>query len=293
MIDANTGGGIGSGGNSPANANNNQLGVIGPASIKKKKKTFCDSHLEWSLESILFEEDDDDDADDPYGDNDDEDEDENDAQSIDSDDYGFVLKPIDPTQQQKLDRLNALFTDDETGATVSSSLTAPVMVVVSSSDLVVARMSNIDDAVGYALQQQGKPALALLRGLQHKRQLRRYKVKDLVDSFLQAVLRLDGSNSNNNDDAMTMAMTSTTTTTTLVHNRSILSLRRMKLAIESLPILLGGHVDLWQRWSTELESIPGSLFLLRNYLPVRGTFLFPPPFRFFSPFCVQNETSFR
>jgi hypothetical protein len=54
-------------------------------------------------------------------------------------------------------------------------------------------------------------------------------------------------------------------------------LRRMKLAAEAMPILLGGDVDLWCRWIKEMEQIPGALFIARGALPVRGTsMLFSP-----------------
>ncbi|MGK3761001.1 MAG: hypothetical protein ACI8RD_013319, partial [Bacillariaceae sp.] len=64
--------------------------------------------------------------------------------------------------------------------------------------------------------------------------------------------------------------TTTATTTTTIKPIS-LSLRRMQLAVKAMPVLLGDRIGLWERWTGELEKIPGSLFFLRNYLPVRGT----------------------
>jgi hypothetical protein len=112
-------------------------------------------------------------------------------------------------------------------------------------------MSTVDDAITHALHVQQKPALALSRGLRHKRQLRRYPLEELMDAYLQAVLRIS------NDKT----------------NQQQLSLRRMTLAVQAMPVLLGGRIGLWERWAKEMEQISGALFLLRHYLPVRGTWL--------------------
>jgi hypothetical protein len=111
-------------------------------------------------------------------------------------------------------------------------------------------MATLDDAVAHALS-INKQGLALRRALSHKRQLRRYSISDLVNKYLQALLRLPASDKS-------------------------LSLRRMKLAVQAMPVLLGGHVKLWERWAKELEQVPGALFLLRDHLPVRDPVL-PPP----------------
>jgi hypothetical protein len=49
----------------------------------------------------------------------------------------------------------------------------------------------------------------------------------------------------------------------------------MQLAVQAMPVLLGGRMDLWEHWARELERIPGALFLLRNHLPVQDPIL-PP-----------------
>jgi hypothetical protein len=166
---------------------------------------------------------------------------------VDSDDYEFVLRPI-----------------IDASIDLEDMTPPPLLVVASASDLVLARMSNVDDAVAHALS-QNKCALALSRGLRHRRQLRRYELSDLVHHYLEAVLQLSPSEA---DDTMEEE-------SSLPSSSSLpLSLRRMQLAVQAMPVLLGGRIELWERWAGELERIPGSLFLLRNHLPVRGTFLF-------------------
>jgi hypothetical protein len=97
----------------------------------------------------------------------------------------------------------------------------------------------------------------LSRGLRHKRQLRRYEIGDLVDYYLKAVLRLRPQVEIESENSRSKAERS-------------LSLRRMELAVKSMPHLLGDRIDKWGKWVKELESIPGTLFLLREHLPVRG-----------------------
>ena len=49
-----------------------------------------------------------------------------------------------------------------------------------------------------------------------------------------------------------------------------LSFSRLKIATESLPILLGGDARMWQRWIFMFSRIPGGLFVIREKIPVRG-----------------------
>jgi hypothetical protein len=161
-----------------------------------------------------------------------------DTDSVDSDDYGFVLRTPAASRSTT-----------ETAELVPP----PLLLVASSSDVVVARMRDVEDAIQFALEQKST-TLALRRALSRVRQLRRYKVNDLVHSYLRSVLRLVD---NTTDDHAKMAR----------H----LSLRRMKLEAEALPVLLGGNVDMWEMWVSELEKIPGALFVAKNFLPIRGT----------------------
>jgi hypothetical protein len=204
------------------------VGAMGGANVE-----FVDSHLKWNLAMLPFEDGgDDDDAtgDEVLGDGD--------TDSVDSDDYGFVLRTPAASRSTT-----------ETAELVPP----PLLLVASSSDVVVARMRDVEDAIQFALEQKST-TLALRRALSRVRQLRRYKVNDLVHSYLRSVLRLVD---NTTDDHAKMAR----------H----LSLRRMKLEAEALPVLLGGNVDMWEMWVSELEKIPGALFVAKNFLPIRGT----------------------
>ena len=204
----------------PDLADMGSLFATGEGSRNKTPK-FRDCHLDWNVENILFE----------------EEEEEEDMNSVDSDDYEFVLRPIIDVSSDQEDRTRP-----------------PLLVVACASDLVLARVSSVDDAVAHALS-QNKCALALSRGLRHRRQLRRFDLSNLVNHYLEAVLQLSPAEEADEGE-----------------EGSPLSLRRMQLAVQAMPVLLGGRIDLWKRWAAELERIPGSLFLLRNYLPVRGTF---------------------
>lgn len=205
---------------------------------ESSKSVFCDSHLNWNIKSIYF----------------DEEElsscvETDDAASVDSDDYGFILRPFqDPDNSEAKGRV--------------SSVSPPAMIIVTPSDVILSQTSTVDDAVSHALS-RNRNSLALRRGLRHKRQLRRYEIDDLVDSYLSAVLRLRPQVSIEADNLSRKA-------------EQTLSLRRMELAVKSMPYLIGDRIDQWERWAKTLESVPGILFLLRQYLPVRGKCVVSP-----------------
>ena len=155
----------------------------------------------------------------------------------DSDDYSFVLRPL-PEAEVQQSQVEAV---------------PPLMVITSGSDVVVARMASVDDAVAHALS-TGKSALALRRALRHRRELRRFEPSDIVNHYLSSILRLP--DADHQDD-----------TAEAPHE---LSLRRLKLAVDAMPIILGGHIDLWERWARQFEAIPGGLLMLRERIPVRG-----------------------
>ena len=252
--------------------------ATGSTDHTNKKTTFQDPHLSWTLQSILLDDEDDNDNDGNGEEKEEDDDDDNndddrnnhdnrrstnetnlsDTQSIDSDDYDFVLDPI----------VEVDFPPWQSSSSPSpSSLNMPpVMVVTSGSDLVLATMATVDDAIEHALARR-KCGLALRRALRHKRQLRRFDLNELVNNYMQAVLRLfpeDNDLDENEDDERSLSQS---------QPKRPLSLRRMKLAIESMPVLFGGDVLLWERWAQALEDIPGALFLLRNSLPVRDPIL--------------------
>lgn len=215
-----------------------KLDSFDSTSFRESKRSFVDEHVQWSMENVSFSF-----ADDRSGLEDD------DANSVDSDDYSFFVRSSDN-----------LKTMAELSADVSTLAPSPFLVVASATDSVSARMRNVDDAINFALRQK-KCALALRLALPFIRQLRCHKINDLVHSYLRAVLRLV-------DADGTMGIVSTRNEE--VKRRRHLSLRRMKLAAEMLPILLGGNSEMWETWISELEQIPGALFVVRSTLPVRG-----------------------
>lgn len=207
--------------------------LFGAAVGNNSNKDFCDLHLQWNVKSILFDEETDYNA---------GDEDES---SVDSDDYGFIFRPAKDSD------LDGIAMNDIVSL-------PPSMVIVSPNDVVLAKTATIDDAITHALS-KNQNALALNRGLRHRRQLRSYRVGDLTDHYLEALLKLHERQVPSDDSDLSEPKA----------GRS-LSLRRMHLAVKSMPYLLGHRVEAWTKWTKELETIPGSIFLLREYLPVRG-----------------------
>jgi hypothetical protein len=56
---------------------------------------------------------------------------------------------------------------------------------------------------------------------------------------------------------------------------AILSLSRLQIAAQSMPILLGGDPRMWQRWIFMFARVCGGLFTIREKIPVRGKSLIP------------------
>lgn len=209
-----------------------------------KAEPFKDPHTKWSLKQLRFEEEKgkgEGDASENGGEAP-RDEDD-DVESVDSDDYSFVFRPSKVPQ------------DDSTS---SRSTFPPLMVVVSPSDAVVVAAREVDDAVSYALSAR-KYGLALRRALTYKRQLREYNINELIDEYLRAVLRMNDKESAKEDVCIDKAKV-----------EKSLSVRRVVLAAQAMPMLLGGNILMWERWMTEFNKIPGGLFVLREQLPVRG-----------------------
>jgi hypothetical protein len=133
------------------------------------------------------------------------------------------------------------------------------MVVCGSSDAILVRTREIDDAISHALSAH-KRGLALRRALQHKRHLRQYDLNLLIDEYLSAVLRMTRDVTEETDHGETSE----------VRAPRQLSIRRLQLAAEAMPMLLGGHVRMWEKWTEVYSRISGGLFVLREHLPVRG-----------------------
>lgn len=127
------------------------------SSNSNNKAPFVDSHLRWSLETLLFDGGDAHDGDDKADD--------------DSDYYGFLIQES---------------SEDGEDSTVLSGA-APVMVVQGPADLVTISTRDVDDAISHALS-MSKVGLALHRALRHKRKVRKHDLNELIDSFLRTVL---------------------------------------------------------------------------------------------------------
>ncbi|KAL7546817.1 hypothetical protein ACHAWF_010150 [Thalassiosira exigua] len=152
--------------------------------------------------------------------------------SVCSDNYVFVLsEPIGD------------ILPDSVGPTRSPP---PIMTVLYSHDACLVQTRDIDDAVSYT-RSLGKSALALKQALAHRRDVRRHGFDQLVDEYFLSLLRMSPSGKDRP-----------------------LSFSRLKIASESLPILLGGDPRMWQRWIFMFSRIPGGLYVIREKIPVRG-----------------------
>ena len=170
---------------------------------------------------------------------------QSDDDSACSDNYVFVLcEPVG-------DMLEGC-TDGGGGTQSCPPPPPPVMTVLSGRDAVSVRTRDADDVVSYA-RSLGKPALALRAAVARRGEIRRHDLDDLVDDFLMALLRLDDQCEGGDEDAAPRA----------------LSLSRLKIAVESLPVLLGADASMWQRWIMALGRVPGGLFTARDKIPVR------------------------
>ena len=220
-----------------------------PVTPRATSNKFRDPHIRWNLGMVTF------DVEHPSPqakmESDEEEKDvsvdhsniDDDASSVDSDVYDFVTRPL--TRQKP--------------AVAGKIPQSPKLLVISRSDAISVRLRTIDDAVTHALNQR-KSAIALERALVYSRQLRSYQIGDLVSEYYRSLLRIPEDDSS---DYLTKLARKDA--------GSKLSLRRMKLAAYSMPVLLGGDVDLWEHWISALGNIPGSLFVVWNRIPVRGS----------------------
>lgn len=151
--------------------------------------------------------------------------------SIMSDNYVFVLS----------EPIGDLMPD----SALISRASPPIMTAIYSYDLCLVQSRDVDDVVSYT-RSLGKPSLALKQALAHRREVKRHGLDQLVDEYFVALLRM---RSNGEGKA--------------------LSFSRLKIATESLPILLGGDPRMWQRWIFMFSKIPGGLFAVREKIPVR------------------------
>jgi hypothetical protein len=121
----------------------------------------------------------------------------------------------------------------------------PVMTVLYSYDACLVETRDVDDVISYT-RSLGKPALALRQALAHRRDVRRHGLDLLIDDFFTSLLRMGNH-----------------------RGERPLSFSRLKIAAESLPILLGGDSRMWQRWVFMFSRVPGGLFVISEKIPVR------------------------
>ena len=133
---------------------------------------------------------------------------------------------------------------------VTTGTPPPIMAVIYSYDACLIQTRDVDDVISYT-RSLGKPALALRQCLTHRQNARRHGLELLIDDFFLALLRMGGSGRKKKQQRP-------------------LSFSRLKIASESLPILLGGDARMWQRWIFMFSRIPGGLFVIREKIPVRG-----------------------
>lgn len=220
------------------------------SSHQKQQTKFLDPHLKWSIDTIRFTEDEEESVDEQKKEDAALDDEENDADSVYSDDYNFLFRPAPATRQSSATKqIPGLL-----------SVEPPTIVVASSRDLVLARTRDIDDAVSHA-RTAGMPGKALQIALRDTRMVRRHNLNHLIDDYLCSLLRLRENSTNSMEPAAQNG-----------EKISHLTVSRLRLAAKATPRLLGGHVEMWRKWIKQFASIPGGLFVLREYLPVRGKF---------------------
>jgi len=207
---------------------------------KSSSKKFSDLHRRWNLANDVCSSGKEILQDSLAFHHEEEDDDESTSSQLSgcSDNYVFALsEPINP---------DILSSDLDHSARSSP----PIMAVVYSHDVCLVQTRDVDDVVSFA-RSMGKSALALKYALAHRRDMRRHELDLLVDNYFSALLRLGRHSAEGKS----------------------LSFSRVKIAAESLPILLGGDSRMWQRWIFMFARIPGGLFLIREKIPVRDPHL--------------------
>lgn len=152
------------------------------------------------------------------------------SNSRDSDNYSFIFRPL----EQSICPLSML-------------KNLPTMVITSPDQLTSVRIRDIDDAIDFYTERM-KYGVALKHGLNYRQMIRRNNLDDLINKYLHAVLN-SASQSHESDE--------------------LFKLRRLKLAAKATPVLLGAKEEIWAYWVDIFSGIPGGLFVLRPYLPVR------------------------
>jgi len=118
----------------------------------------------------------------------------------------------------------------------------PILVLCAPSDVILGVTNDVDDAIAHA-KTHGDAKLALLRGWNNLPLVKKFSLDYLVNEYLISLVK----------------QPSTTT---------------LKLAAQSTEVLLRGNVDLWEKWICVFSKLPGGLYALREYIPVRDPMLF-------------------
>lgn len=217
------------------------------------KRVFRDCHAKWNLRMVTFDE---------------ENEkpkvnhvllktalEDEDASSVDSDDYGFVYREVHSSKIKGF------------------ASRPPLMMIISNHDAILARTRDIDDVIAYRIEEQNKAATGLRLGIQHIQSIRRFTIDELVHRYFRSLLCVElGTDPKTTNNCLDSDVNDKSLLIT--GQRSKLSLRRVKLASEAMPVLFGGKLRMWEFWLNELEKIPGALFIVQEHIPVRGTSIF-------------------
>ena len=124
------------------------------------------------------------------------------------------------------------------------AIPSPIMTIVSPREIILSQAHDIDDKVSHA-RSNGNHELALELALQGRPFLRKHSLTMLVNERLSALLE-EG------------------------------TLESLRYAAKSCPRLLGGSSSRWERCIYTFAKIPGGLYALREFVPVRDPKL-PPP----------------
>jgi len=119
----------------------------------------------------------------------------------------------------------------------------PIMIISSPFDSILVRTRNIDDSIAH-YRAKALPQLALSLGIQHRQILRVHSLPSLIQEYFTFLL--------NGGDIKKS------------HSNSIVHAARM------MPMLIGGNIEMWERWITQFAKVDGGLFAIRDFIPVRG-----------------------
>ena len=234
-----------------------------------KNKRFKDYFLRWDIQNVHPNDDDDIDDDDDEEEkeeskNSDDDtemtvkqenmkqeehdiDDDKSTSSVDSDDYSFLFQNTKAKQSNH--SMNHKSPSNKDSKITQTTIDPPFLWITSHDDIILAQTRDMDDCVDHA-RNNGKYGLALKRALKYRHQLASASdtLEQLTNDYLSAVL---------------YPPTQTNT----------LTVRRLRLAARTMPILLGTNMNMWERWIYEFAKIPGGLFVLRPYVPTRDPML--------------------